>query len=260
MVFSRICAGFILVFFLSCDNATDPVSGEKKLYITITDPSGNPLQDAGLHFYLNRGLPKLELHKMSAQNGGTITGPQAEYELYQNFPNPFNPATTIHFFLPEPASITLEVLHRKDSTVVNTLMEGPLLAGHYNVLWSGTNAGGRNLTNNVYRYRLTAPGFEDTKRMFINMADPEHIRSLDCLPLAHSDARGKIEVDYDIFPLGETVIVTDHMGEETGSFQVPGSLILVLLKDGYQPATAAVNLNRQAPLELTVKLVPVTGG
>ncbi|HXX62217.1 MAG TPA: T9SS type A sorting domain-containing protein, partial [Bacteroidota bacterium] len=72
----------------------------------------------------------------------------ATLSLAQNFPNPFNPATTLSFDVPEQGSVSLKVydiLGRE----VRTLIDGQLRAGHYQMPFDGTA-----LASGVYFYRL----------------------------------------------------------------------------------------------------------
>ncbi len=77
------------------------------------------------------------------------------FALSQNFPNPFNPSTTIRFSLPENASITLKV-YDVSGREVNTLAEGSWDAGTFDALWSGRNSAGEDVASGIYFYRLAA--------------------------------------------------------------------------------------------------------
>ncbi|RMH93487.1 MAG: T9SS C-terminal target domain-containing protein [Calditrichaeota bacterium] len=77
------------------------------------------------------------------------------FRLFQNFPNPFNPATTIRFALPDVRFTTLKVydlLGREIKTLINRR----LTPGEYTVQWDGTDASGAPVSSGVYFYRLTA--------------------------------------------------------------------------------------------------------
>ncbi len=90
------------------------------------------------------------------------------YDLKQNFPNPFNPATTIHFDVaaanegPTPVKLTVfDVLGRTVKTLINERLE----AAKYQVQWDGTNSNGVVVSGGIYFYRLTAGHFTSTKKM-----------------------------------------------------------------------------------------------
>lgn len=84
-----------------------------------------------------------------------------EYILYNNFPNPFNPSTTIKYSIPEytPVKITVyDVLGNDIVTLVNE--EKP--TGSYKI-----NFNGKRLPSGIYFYRLQAGAFVETKRMML---------------------------------------------------------------------------------------------
>jgi hypothetical protein len=81
--------------------------------------------------------------------------------LYQNFPNPFNPNTTIKYELPKAARVNLsvfDILGCKVSMLVNERKD----AGVYEVKFNGSN-----LASGVYFYRLQAGDFVATKRLLL---------------------------------------------------------------------------------------------
>lgn len=94
--------------------------------------------------------------------GGTGPGRGAnEFVLSQNFPNPFNPSTTIGYGLPRGADVTLVVynaLGQEVARLVDTHQE----SGYHEVRFDGTN-----VASGVYFYRLRAGDFTRTKRLML---------------------------------------------------------------------------------------------
>lgn len=88
------------------------------------------------------------------------------FELYQNFPNPFNPYTTIRFAIPEPEHVTLEVYNLLGQRVVS-LVNGQMAAGTHTVVWNGIDSGGRQVATGVYFYRISAGPHNDVKKMIL---------------------------------------------------------------------------------------------
>ena len=86
--------------------------------------------------------------------------------LYENFPNPFNPETTIHYSLHENEYAKL-VIYNSLGQVVRTLVDEPVTAGIHTVQWNGVNESGQKVSSGVYFYRLTAGSFAKTKRMML---------------------------------------------------------------------------------------------
>ncbi|MGE5805376.1 MAG: T9SS type A sorting domain-containing protein, partial [Ignavibacteria bacterium] len=84
-----------------------------------------------------------------------------EFSLFQNFPNPFNPATKIRYTIPSKQFVTLKVfdlLGREAATLVNE--EKP--AGAYEVEFNG-----RNLSSGIYFYQLKTGSFVQTKKLIL---------------------------------------------------------------------------------------------
>lgn len=84
-----------------------------------------------------------------------------EYELSQNFPNPFNPVTRISFQLPYESHITLRIYDMVGSEVA-TLINETKVAGNYNLDFNALS-----LASGVYFYKLQAGDFVSTKKMLL---------------------------------------------------------------------------------------------
>ncbi len=92
------------------------------------------------------------------------------YELTQNFPNPFNPTTTIHFKVAPTTSGLANVsirIYDLSGREVKTLINEPMEPGEYAVEWDGTNARGKAVAGGVYIYRMVAGEFAATKKMIL---------------------------------------------------------------------------------------------
>ena len=89
-----------------------------------------------------------------------------EFELTQNFPNPFNPATVIRFSLPEPGEVELAVFNILGRRVA-TLAEGVHEAGEHTVRWDGRDDEGNGVSSGVYLYRLKAGERSQTRKMLL---------------------------------------------------------------------------------------------
>jgi flagellar hook assembly protein FlgD len=88
------------------------------------------------------------------------------FELNDNYPNPFNPSTTIHYGLPEDAQISLviyDILGREVSTLVSEVQE----AGWYDVRWYGLDESGRPMSAGIYLLRIQTQNFVEVKRMIL---------------------------------------------------------------------------------------------
>ena len=89
------------------------------------------------------------------------------FSLADNFPNPFNPTTTIQYALPQAADVELTVYNIVGQPI-RTLVAEHQSAGRYAVEWDATNDSGHSLSSGMYFYRLEAGGeFLDFKKMLL---------------------------------------------------------------------------------------------
>ena len=103
-------------------------------------------------------------------NGGTAVSNDTfdevpnEFVLHGNYPNPFNPTTTIRYEIATPGSVSLTVYNVLGQEVAE-LVSGSQRAGVYEVRWDGTDASGRVAASGVYLYRLTLDGRQSESRI-----------------------------------------------------------------------------------------------
>ncbi len=83
-----------------------------------------------------------------------------------NYPNPFNPETTIKLDLPGSGKITLKVYNTKGQ-LVKTLIDNYNIAGIFTVVWNGTNNVGAQVSSGIYFYKLEASGYTEVKKMIL---------------------------------------------------------------------------------------------
>lgn len=93
-----------------------------------------------------------------SQETGTVP---ADFALEQNFPNPFNPETTIRFSIPQYSEVKLEI-YDISGKLVSTLLSGEFSEGTYSVR---LNASG--LASGVYVYKLTSDNFTASKKLLL---------------------------------------------------------------------------------------------
>jgi hypothetical protein len=89
------------------------------------------------------------------------------FALRQNVPNPFNPTTVIGYDVPAGGGHVTLRIYDVAGRLVRTLVDGTQSAGVKNVMWQGENDRGARVATGVYFYRLTAPGFEQTRKMVL---------------------------------------------------------------------------------------------
>jgi beta-glucanase (GH16 family) len=86
--------------------------------------------------------------------------------LLPNYPNPFNPETTIRYTLPAPAQITVDI-YDVSGIWVKTLIQGQHPAGTHSTIWDGTDATGKARSSGVYLCRLTSQKSQLTLKMIL---------------------------------------------------------------------------------------------
>lgn len=86
--------------------------------------------------------------------------------LYQNFPNPFNPETTIRYSLAAPAEVRLAVYNLKGQ-LVKELAKENLPAGNHQAVWDGRDNAGKTVGSGIYLYRLQSGDYSKTLKMIL---------------------------------------------------------------------------------------------
>ena len=83
------------------------------------------------------------------------------YSLSNNYPNPFNPVTTLNYSLPRSGDVSLIIYNILGEEVIR-LVDGFQQAGEYNAIWNASN-----IASGIYFYRLQAGDFTETKKMVL---------------------------------------------------------------------------------------------
>jgi PKD repeat protein len=98
--------------------------------------------------------PIVALGKNLSGANGTIP---TDFALSQNFPNPFNPATSIRYELPEKAEVLLTIYNLQGQRV-QTLAQGQMDAGVYDLQWNACDYNGSPVATGIYIYQFHAKG------------------------------------------------------------------------------------------------------
>ena len=91
-------------------------------------------------------------------------GMPLETSLNANYPNPFNPSTTIPFELAKSGYLTLKV-YDMNGSLVKTLASNYRDAGSYEVVWNGLNNDGQQVSSGQYMLQMSTPGYSNTLQM-----------------------------------------------------------------------------------------------
>jgi hypothetical protein len=91
-------------------------------------------------------------------------------EVYQftinNFPNPFNPETTLAFTIPTEGHVRIDVYNIRGQRV-RTVVNEHLSIGHHTAIWNGKDEIGRDVSSGVYLYRIRTVDNTATGKMLL---------------------------------------------------------------------------------------------
>jgi len=141
--------------------------------ITFTD-NGDALEDAIYHYVVKAvysGGQESEASNQIAvdyvpESDSDETAVAGMPGLHGNYPNPFNPSTTISFNVATADVVTIDIYNIRGQHI-KSLISGVYAKGTHNIVWNGLDDSGHNVGNGVYLYRMTAGGFTQTRKMVI---------------------------------------------------------------------------------------------
>jgi flagellar hook assembly protein FlgD len=88
-------------------------------------------------------------------------------QLSGNYPNPFNPTTTISFSIAQTLSfVELEIYNIKGQKV-KTLIDEKLPAGNHQVIWNGKDDNSKQAASGIYFYKMKSGNYNETKKMLL---------------------------------------------------------------------------------------------
>ena len=88
------------------------------------------------------------------------------FKIYNSYPNPFNPITTIRYDLPEDAIVNITIYDMM-GRVVKNMGNNMESAGYKSVRWNATNDAGFPVSAGIYLYMIQAGEFRQTKKMVL---------------------------------------------------------------------------------------------
>ncbi len=100
------------------------------------------------------------------KTGGSPIGMVTTYRLHPNYPNPFNPTTTIRYDLPKAVRVWISV-YNLNGREVRHLVDEYSTPGFYDVVWNGRDQAGRSVTSGVYIAIMYADGKILTRKMVL---------------------------------------------------------------------------------------------
>ena len=160
--------------YFEVSRASNPDFTDASMYATVEPAFFDDAVTVGQTYYYK--VNSIDANGNASDNSNVITTsivsvdglellPTA-YGLSQNFPNPFNPTTSIEFALPEASEVTLEIYNLLGQKV-RTLVNGSVPAGYINTLWDGMDQNGMEMSSGTYIYRLQTADVTFSKKMVL---------------------------------------------------------------------------------------------
>ena len=88
------------------------------------------------------------------------------YSLDANYPNPFNPETTVPYAVPNAGDVKLAIYNALGQRIA-VLAQGRRGAGYYRAVWDGRDEIGREVASGIYFVRMSAEGFTAVRKMMV---------------------------------------------------------------------------------------------
>jgi hypothetical protein len=178
-----------MICVFSDDHETDP-----DIYIRLMDEDGMPMDAAPLVLcdarniqsqprittYSNRAFITWKDHRAgvgvtglwgntvhsSTPNDDALQTPIQQAQIIGNYPNPFNPSTTISYQIAADGMAKLDIYNIKGQ-LVKSLLNEPQTRGRHQVMWSGKNIGGKDVASGIYFVRLSSAGRSSIHKMVL---------------------------------------------------------------------------------------------
>ncbi|NIR49895.1 T9SS type A sorting domain-containing protein [candidate division KSB1 bacterium] len=117
------------------------------------------------YFYI---LEDVDINGRKVQHGPITVDIEVpeNFELSQNFPNPFNPETKIRFQIPNADKVVIKILDMLGREV-KSLVDERKKAGFHVVTWDATDNHGRKVSSGVYYYQIVSGEFRQTRKMLL---------------------------------------------------------------------------------------------
>jgi hypothetical protein len=142
-------------------NGDTPI--QETTYIQTDVPDGNHVWVVTAVYSTGESTPSNVFNGTVSNNIDQIP---AVTKLTGNYPNPFNPTTTISYSIHKAANVTLEIYNLKGQKIA-TLVNEHQNANNYKIVWDGKDESGKTVGSGVYFYKLKAGKYTATKKMIM---------------------------------------------------------------------------------------------
>lgn len=224
---------FQFFFFNSCTEKStiiEPITERFGLTGRIIDTSGVPIQGAGVYCIFNEYSIPTELEENISVLNKLNDKSDFDFELFNNFPNPFSNSTFIRFSIPEECIVKIKIKLKGSSSPV-ILYQETLAYGFYQY-FADKAIERLNLLNGIYVYSLEAKGISgqnyNTEKEFFIVSDMGKPNSV-------SSSEGNYFLNYEHTFINDSVRVQYDANDDFAYKKNIWSTINVLVeKDGYQ--------------------------
>ncbi|MCF7858903.1 MAG: carboxypeptidase regulatory-like domain-containing protein [Candidatus Cloacimonetes bacterium] len=131
---------------------TNVVSGNYIYNVVAVFDGGWESEMSANAFVSHTGTNNLPLPEVTALTG--------------NYPNPFNPETTVSFSLSESGYVSLTIYNMRGQ-LVKTLINNQLKAAYHDVVWDGSDNNGKNVSSGIYFYKMQSGKYSSTRKMIL---------------------------------------------------------------------------------------------
>ena len=132
--------------------------------VVLVDPAGCGLGDKHPICAAGDGLTKADPEWNDDAAWVTAESAAKRTMLLGNYPNPFNPSSSIQYALGEDGQVTLKIYNMLGQ-LVRTMVDDFQSAGYHQVVWDGRSESGEAVASGIYVYRLTAGNLVETRKM-----------------------------------------------------------------------------------------------
>lgn len=143
---------------------SDPKTGDPANYPEGNGPQGDVVRIYNYVRLVRSYEPVTGVIEEEVDESAT---PSAEQTL-NNYPNPFNPATTINFSLNAESTENTElIIYNSKGQEVKTLVNEPMESGNHSVIWNGQDDSNKPVSSGIYLYKLKSGTVSQTKKMIL---------------------------------------------------------------------------------------------
>jgi hypothetical protein len=112
-------------------------------------------------------IDNIEIVINSGTNERDILRPNPENRLLRNYPNPFNPTTSIQFIVNESIDHVYIDIYNIRGQLIRSLIDAEYPFGDHTIVWNGTDNNGQSVGSGIYFYQMKTKKYTDTRKMIL---------------------------------------------------------------------------------------------